>query len=113
MTKGMERRDILEKFGERGSNEPCLLIWHRDEEEELFKKDILVCEWWPGKLVSPVKTKYRRRSRFVRKNAGFHFENDECDEVGRQGAGHSQLLMGSSKAWGKGGGGSHGYVGGS
>ena len=101
MTEGMERRDILDKFGGRGSNEPYLLIWHRDEEEELFKKDILVCEWWPGKLVSPVRAKYRRRSRFVRENADFHFENGECEEVRRQVAMDSQLFMGQFQGLGR------------
>lgn len=89
----MERRDVLEKFGGRASNEPYLLILYRDEEEELLKKDILVCEWWPGKMVSPMKAKYRRRSGFPRENADFHFENGEFEEVGRQVAMHSQLLM--------------------
>lgn len=98
VTERMERRDILEKFGGRGSNEPYLLILYRDEEEELFKKDILVCERWPGKMVSPMKAKYRRRSGFPRENADFHFENGEFEEVGRQVAMHRQLLREQSQS---------------
>ena len=70
---------------------------YRDE-EELFKKDILVCEWWLGKMVSPIKAKYRRRSRFTRENADFYFRNGEFEEVVRQVAMQSQLLMGQSQS---------------
>lgn len=53
-------------------------------------------------MVSPMKAKYRKGSRFTGENGDFNFGNAEFEEVGRQQAAmHIQLLMEQFQSMGR------------